>query len=156
MRAAVVAVTAAGVLAAGCGGTEAFDPTPVKTFKITPAASGQPTAVPTPSPEATEPAAGTPGAATEITIQGVSSTFDPEEVSAPAGLITIIFDNRDAGVVHNIHVYRGDDNDGEDMGQTELEAGRIEQRLDLTLTPDSYYYVCDVHPTTMEGTLTVS
>jgi plastocyanin len=53
-------------------------------------------------------------------------------------------------------VYRGEDNDGEDMGQTELEAGRIEQRLDLTLTPDSYYYVCDVHPTTMEGTLTVS
>jgi plastocyanin len=147
----------------GCGETGDADPTPVRTFKITPAANATVTSVATEpagsptAPAVTTPTAvpGTPGAGTTIEIAGISNEFDVEEVTAPAGPITVIFDNRDGGVLHNIHFFAGDDADGEDVGETELEVGPIEQVLELNLEPGEYYYRCDAHPTTMEGILTV-
>ena len=41
-----------------------------------------------------------------------------------------------------------------DSPATELEPGPNTQSLDVTLTPGSYEYVCDLHPN-MVGTLTV-
>lgn len=81
--------------------------------------------------------------------------FDKTELRAKAGEIRIELDNQDAGIVHNIHVYRGTDATGEDMGMTELEAGPVQQTLTLTLEAGEYFYVCDAHPATMSGTLIV-
>jgi plastocyanin len=108
------------------------------------------------TPEATASAA-TPasGEGTTITIVGVSSTFDEKEIEAPAGLITIIFDNQDSGIVHNVRFFDGDDADADVVGETELESGPIEQTLVMELDAGSYYFQCDAHPTTMTGTLTV-
>lgn len=154
---ALTAVLAAALFAAGCGEPTALDPTPVKTFKITPASGSPGISTPTPATTATAvPAATTPGAGTNLEIVGVSSTFDKEELSAPAGPVRIEFDNQDAGVVHNLHLYKGKNAKGEDIAETELESGPLEQELKVTLEPGEYFYVCDAHPTTMKGVLTVS
>src|SRR5512134_1820118 len=96
------ALLALGALAAaGCGETGDTDPTPVQTFKITPA--GNATAPPQASAEPDEPTVEpTPpdgnGDATTIEIAAINTTFDVEEATAPAGSITIDFDNRDSGI----------------------------------------------------------
>lgn len=146
------------VLGAGCGETGDSDPTPVTTFQITPAANA--TAAPATTTEAPTAAATAPTSATSdaggpLTLVGVNNTFEPEELAAPAGSITIEFDNRDGGVVHNVHIFLGSDNDGESVAETELEVGPTEQTVTFEAEAGEYYYVCDAHPTTMEGTLTV-
>jgi plastocyanin len=138
--------------AVACGGTADTDPTPVATFKITPAAGGaRPQATATVAPLATPPA---PAGPVVIEVSGADNLFDVESLAAASGTLTIVFDNRDVGVVHNIHVFRGNSARGESVGETELEAGPLEQRLELTLTPGEYFYQCDAHPATMTGTLT--
>lgn len=151
----------AAALATGCGESRPLDPTPVKTWKITPAAT-QPgsvdTAVPTEPPAETPspPSDGTPAAGTVLEVAAISSTFDVTELQAPAGSITIKYDNRDAGVIHNFALFRGEDASGEFIDATELESGPIEQELTVELEPGTYFYQCDAHPTTMKGTLIVS
>jgi plastocyanin len=156
--AAVFSIALAAALAAwGCGETGDTDPTPVQTFKITPAA-GAATRPPESTPVASPTGAATPGAtgsSSTIVIEGVSSTFDVEEITAQAGTITLEFDNRDGGVIHNLHVFRGDDADGESVAESELEVGPVRQTLVFEAAPGNYYYQCDSHPTTMKGTLTV-
>jgi plastocyanin len=154
-RALAAGLVGTAIVSWACGETGATDPTPVQTFKITPA-SGR-TVAPSPSAAAGSPtAAATPGGpAAAITIAGISSTFDKEEVTAPAGPVTIEFDNRDGGVIHNIHFFNGDDADGESVGETELETGPVKQTLTMDLEAGAYFYQCDAHPTTMTGTLTV-
>ncbi|HXK33507.1 MAG TPA: cupredoxin domain-containing protein [Dehalococcoidia bacterium] len=156
MRFAMIAAAAGALLAAGCADTdETDDPTPVQTWKITPASTGQPPPG-TPTPAATE-APGTPSAdGTVLNVVGVSNTFDVEELTAPAGTITIQFDNEDAAVIHNIHFFAGDDASGEDIAATELAPGPVEQTLTMELEPGTYFYQCDAHPTTMKGILTVT
>ena len=145
----------ASLAADGCANDAASDPTPVQTFKITPAANAtsapQQTEAPATPTEATSPSPdGTP-----IAIAGIGSEFNVEEVSTPAGSVTVEFDNRDGGVLHNIHFFKGGDNDGESVAETELEVGPITQTLTFDVEPGEYFYQCDAHPTTMEGILTV-
>ena len=136
-----------------CGSAANVDPTPVQTFKITPAAKttlpGSPVA-PTAAAIAS-PAA--PGA--EIMLVGQDLKFDKTALTASVGPITIKFSNEDGGVPHNLQVFEGTDAKGKSVGQTDLVPGPIEQELKLDLTAGEYYYHCDVHPTTMKGTLTV-
>ena len=75
--------------------------------------------------------------------------WDTDCLRADAGPLTIEVDNRDDGVNHNVHLP-----DAPDSPATELEQGPNTQALDVTLTPGSYEYVCDLHPN-MVGTLTV-
>jgi plastocyanin len=150
--------TLAIIAGAGCGTSRPFDPTPVKTFKITPAAATRSPAAAATAPAtapATAAAVGDGADAPPLDLIGRDSKFDRTELSASAGAVTIRFDNRDAGVPHNVHVYRGTGAGGESMGQTELDAGPVKQELRLNLQPGAYYYQCDAHPSTMKGTLTV-
>jgi plastocyanin len=72
--------------------------------------------------------------------------FDPDEVHIPAGHpATIVIDNRDDGVNHNIHV-----EDAPEPDRTPLEPGRSRQALTVDLQPGEYTFVCDLHPN-MEG-----
>jgi plastocyanin len=141
-----------------CGETGDTDPTPVTTFKITPAAGGgTPQVTPAVSPTAAQPTpatAGTPGTGV-IAIAASNSTFDTQSVEAAAGSITVEFDNQDGGVVHNIHFYKGNDAKGESVADTDLAPGPVKQTLNFDAQAGSYYYQCDAHPTTMKGKLTV-
>jgi plastocyanin len=96
------------------------------------------------------------GEGNEVTLVSKNTLFDKSELEATAGEVTIIHDNQDGGIIHNVHVYKGSDADGEDKGMTELEAGPVVQELELTLDEGEHFYVCDSHPATMSGTLTVT
>jgi plastocyanin len=152
---ALAGLTALGVLAAGCGSTNSSDPTPVKTFKITPASGDQATATAVPVVSATATSDGGTGGATTLTIVGQDVKFDKDELSARAGEVTIEFDNKDSGVPHNIHFHKGPKVSDASLEATDLESGPVEQTLTLTLEAGEYYYQCDAHPATMKGVLTV-
>jgi len=81
-----------------------------------------------------------------------SRAFDQTSVEAPAGSVSVVFTNNEAGVPHNVHVYAGTDAEQRDVGETRLERGPDRQVLTLQLPAGTYRYVCDVHPV-MEGTL---
>jgi plastocyanin len=82
-----------------------------------------------------------------------ASGFDQTELVVPAGeRFTICLDNGDTGVQHNFAAYleRG----GDLIGKTEIETAPAVQTAELgPLDAGEYWYQCDVHPTTMTGTM---
>ena len=87
---------------------------------------------------------------TEITISSESTDFDIEEFQVPVGEeVTVTYENKDEGVVHNLNVTDVDD------AATDLEAGEVTQELTFTIDePGTYDYVCDAHRAAMKGTIT--
>lgn len=84
----------------------------------------------------------------DLVIVAEDMAFDPDEVSVAAGEpVTIVIDNRDDGVNHNIHV-----EDAPAPNKTPLEQGVSQQALTVTLPEGSYEFVCDIHPN-MTGTM---
>jgi plastocyanin len=78
--------------------------------------------------------------------------FVPVSLAAPAGAVTIVLDNRDAGIAHNINVFSGNTS----IGATAPAVGPVTESLSLgTLAPGTYRFVCDVHPQAMHGVLVV-
>jgi len=106
------------------------------------------------APSATKPP-GTPtqSAATAATGQGTTLTivaknllWDKRELTAKPGDATIVMDNQDPGIPHNLHVFQGTESKGQDFGKTDIAAGPVKQTLKLNLTAGDYFLVCDVHP----------
>lgn len=153
MMAMVVAALALSACGSG-GGSGGATSTPAQTAP-TAAATAAPSAM------AASPAAGATGSATgargstELTVRAVNITFDKTSLTAPAGAATITFTNADNGVSHNFHLYKGSDDTGTSLGMTDIKAGPDTQQLKVTLTPGTYFYMCDVHPQ-MTGTITVT
>lgn len=147
--------------AAACTSGAKQEPTPVQTWKITPASGTRPPATPTtaataaPTQPAGTPTAGTPSAGTTITVSAQNILFDKTALTAPAGAVTIEFVNKDSGVSHNIHFFKGSSASGESVGLTPIKTGPATDTVTLTFEKGDYYYQCDVHPTTMTGKLTV-
>ncbi|HXF73325.1 MAG TPA: cupredoxin domain-containing protein [Actinomycetota bacterium] len=90
-----------------------------------------------------------PGAAT----QGFAET----KLTAPAGQpFTITFDNQDAGVPHDVAIHAAEDFSDQAIAATTPEPGPVTQTLEVpALDPGTYYFRCDVHPTTMTGRIEV-
>ena len=158
VRLAAIALCASLFAATGvaCESAADNDPTPVQTFKITPAPADYATSAPAIASTATEVSA--PAAASSsvtLVTKGSNLKFDKESITVAAGPVTITFDNQDSGIPHNINVFEGTDAKGTSVGKTDLETGPVTQELKLDLKPGTYFYHCDAHPTTMKGTLTV-
>lgn len=86
----------------------------------------------------------------DVVVVAEDMAFDPDEVRVAAGEpVTIVIDNRDEGVNHNIHV-----EDAPAPNKTRLEQGVSHQALTVNLEPGEYDFVCDIHPT-MTGTIVV-
>jgi mono/diheme cytochrome c family protein/plastocyanin len=125
-------------------------PVPPDPAPVTQPACGQnlPAAVPTASGPVT------PSATLSIISSGTA--FSATTLLGIAGQpLTLTHDNQDAGIAHNIHFYKGEDKSGEDVAQTDIEAGPVTQTLNFgPLDAGDYFFQCDVHPGQMEGTLT--
>ena len=155
-RAALALIVGVGLtLSLACGNAVEQDPTPITTQPITPAAPRTPIATTPPEPTATTDPNATPAGATTLTLVAKNIDFDTDELEAPAGEITFVVDNQDAGVPHNAAIYEGDDAKGELMGKTKLKNGKSIDEVTLTLESGEYFFVCDAHPN-MKGKLTVN
>jgi plastocyanin len=129
-------------LAAACGGGGDDDD------------NGDATRPPSTSAPATQPPSnGEPSSTLQLV--ALNTLWDKTELRAKAGTVTIEVDNQDAGIVHNLRVFKEEGEEQEDVGMTELEAGPVKQTLVVELEVGEYGYICDSHPATMEGKLIV-
>jgi len=97
----------------------------------------------------------TPGTTegTTFTVTAMGMAFDTTTITVPAGAhLTITFRNNDEGVSHNIAFYTSS------AATTVIYKGaRITgvssttYTFDAPATPGTYFFRCDVHPTTMTG-----
>lgn len=95
------------------------------------------------------------GIALEAPSGAAATGFAETTLTAPANKpFTICFNNQDSGVPHNVHVLTAQN--GTSIAAAGIVMGPAQVNLDVpALKPGSYFYQCDVHQTTMTGTLTV-
>jgi plastocyanin len=141
-------------------------------------ASGEPSAGASaaPSSAASAPAAGSPapsasaaasasasasGGAGELTIkapEGAATTgFDPTTLETAAGTaFTLTFENEDSQAQHNLVLQNPDGTAVTVEGDTAPFQGPGDRSYQVpALTAGAYKYVCQIHPSSMIGTLTV-
>jgi hypothetical protein len=116
----------------------------------------EPTAEPTVEPT-TVPAGECEPSGTALKVTAMNSVFDSECLAGPAGKpFTIVFDNMDAGIPHNVAIYT------DESAATELFVGEVFSGPDKVtyevpaIEAGSNFFRCDVHPTTMTGTFVVA
>ena len=113
---------------------------------------------PSASAAATSPAsAACAPAGTALQLVALNAVFDTDCLAAPAGKpFTIAFDNQDAGVPHNVSIYT-DDSATKSLFVGELVTGPTQVTYEVGALPaGTYFFRCDVHPTTMTGTFIVA
>jgi plastocyanin len=170
---------AAVLLLAGCAGTPpgwTYAPAPPITPPPSTNASGSPgasgatgSAAPSGGPASAAPSgsaaqsgapqtSGGPAASgPTVTISASNAQgFDTPQVDAPADkAFTLVFDNKDAANMHNVVIMKPDGSPVE-MGDTSFFIGPATRTYQVPALPaGSYPFQCQVHPTTMKGTLTV-
>ncbi len=93
---------------------------------------------------------------TTVQITAKNLQFDKRCLAAPANqAFTIQFSNQDAGVPHNVSVFR-DRSGGEPLVEGEIVTGVTETTYDgPALEAGDYFFVCEVHPP-MNGTFRVA
>jgi len=100
--------------------------------------------------------AGTPVAATTTPVISASSavSFDQSEIVVAAGKpLTLTFDNKNAGVPHNVAIYDGPA-EARNLFKGEIVTGPKQVIYNVPPLPaGSYYFVCQVHAN-MHGTIT--
>ncbi len=89
----------------------------------------------------------------QATIRAVNVSFDPAEVTLPAGTpLRIILDNQDSGVPHDIRVFQGD----HEFARSPTVTGPAQTEVRFgPLPPGRYQFGCTIHPN-MLGTLIIS
>jgi plastocyanin len=93
-----------------------------------------------------------------VTLEAKGIKFTQEELTFAAGAeIRMTFKNEDAGTQHNFALFGGADVTAPPVFQGSLTTGPTTVTYTFTAPtkPGSYFFHCDVHPTTMTGTATV-
>jgi plastocyanin len=110
-----------------------------------------------PQKEEVEPALVTLVAGPKASTEG----FEQTSLTFPADRpVDLEFDNEEQGVEHNVDIYQQDPADS--PGQTPLLKGQHvvgPAKISYAVAPmpeGSYFFLCEVHPTTMQGTITAS
>jgi cytochrome c oxidase subunit 2 len=88
-----------------------------------------------------------------VDISALNVAFEQSEVRVPAGAgFRIVFDNKDAGIPHNVAIHR-DSPTGEEVFKGEIFNGPGQRDYEVPeLEAGTYAFVCTVHPN-MTGTL---
>lgn len=105
-----------------------------------------------PPPEQTEQPAEEGG----LVISAVNIQFDKDELTAPPNTeVTLTFENNDAGIPHNVAVYRTEAAaDAIFVGEL-FNGVKTEEYVFTTPEVGEYYFRCDVHPA-MDGAFVVT
>ena len=87
---------------------------------------------------------------TSFTIVADDMAWNLDRIFVPSGTeITATIENKDDGILHNLHVKAPGD------PATELERAPVTQTLRFTIDePGDYEFLCDIHPS-MDGTIQV-
>ena len=125
--------------------------TPTPTLTPTPTSTAAPTPTPTPTPTET-------GQSVTVNLVAHNIAFNMSTITVPAGAsVTVNFDNQDSGIPHNFAVYTNS------SATTEIFRGQIitgpattTYHFTAPSTPGTYFFRCDVHPTSMTGSFVVT
>jgi len=127
-----------------------------------PAASASiaPSTAPSVEPSASgSPAASGGGASLTITapVGAATAGFQPTTLDAPANAaFTLTFDNQDNQAMHNLILTKPDGSNVPVQGDTAFFMGPGQRVYQVpALQSGTYPFMCQVHPTTMKGTLEV-
>jgi plastocyanin len=145
------AVILIGACIAGCAAPPGTTPTPTPTTAPPTTTIPATTTVP---PTTTSP----PGGAVDVYLQAKNIAFNRSTISVPAGAtVNVHFDNQDQGVPHNFAVYTNSQATDKIFSGT-IITGVSQTTYTFTApsTPGNYFFRCDVHPTVMTGTFTVT
>jgi plastocyanin len=90
-----------------------------------------------------------------VSLTAKDITFSTDAISVrPGEPIALRFDNEDAGVQHNVAIFRGPDASAPVVFRGDLVTGVASATYQVSaLQPGQYFFHCDVHPT-MHGTIT--
>jgi plastocyanin len=147
------------LFAAACGGgdddsSSAATSTPASTATVSSSSGSSGTT-------GSSGAAGSSGAVngSEASVELVAKDlkFDKDEITLKANTeTTVTLDNKDNGVLHNFSIYKSSDA-AESEFKGDLTTGPATTDYTVPALPaGTYYFRCDVHPDTMNGTVTVS
>jgi plastocyanin len=104
-------------------------------------------------------ASGGAGASLTVTapVGASAGGFDPTKLETSANApFTLEFDNQDTGVTHDLVLKNPDGSKVAVTGDAAIFAGPGQRTFGVpALAAGAYSYLCEVHPTTMTGTLTV-
>jgi plastocyanin len=169
---ALIVLLAACTSGAGPGWT--YAPAPSATPVASGGASGEPGAsasapaasASAPAASASAPAAsGSPaasgGSGSTVTIKApmgaATAGFDPTTATAAANAaFQLVFDNEDNQAPHNLILQNPDGSNVAVQGDTAFFTGPGQREYSVpALAAGQYKYLCQVHPTTMLGTLTI-
>ncbi len=115
--------------------------------------TGKLQAVPSGSGGPGETGPGGPGGGVTVVAQNI--TFDTSTIHLEPVPTTITFENRDAGVQHNIAIY-ADSSLSDELFNGDLVTGPDTAQYQVpALQPGEHYFQCNVHPT-MNGSVLVS
>ena len=126
-----------------------------------PPAGGPPSPVVTTPRPTTPPAPQCSPGGTALQIAAQSVAFDKSCLAAPADTaFTIVFDNRDAGLPHNVTIYRtpaASERLGGATGAGDFITGPEQVTYNVPAQPaGTYFFRCDLHPAQMTGTFVVA
>jgi plastocyanin len=90
-----------------------------------------------------------------VSLSAKDLQFSTDAISVqPDEPIALTFDNQDAGVQHNVAIFKGPDATAPPVFRGDLVTGVASATYDVpALQPGQYFFHCDVHPT-MHGTIT--
>jgi plastocyanin len=93
-----------------------------------------------------------------ITVTAAGMAFDTSTITVSAGAhVTITFNNNDNGIPHNIAFYTSSAATTVIYkGENILGVSNITYTFDAPTTPGTYFFRCDMHPTTMTGDFIVN
>ena len=99
----------------------------------------------------------TPGGPVNVTIVAKGLAYDKRSITASPGAdMTVVLDNQDAGVLHNIAFYTNRSAATKSyVGELTAGPGKLTENFKAPSAAGNYFFRCDAHPDQMTGTFTV-
>jgi plastocyanin len=100
----------------------------------------------------------TPGPSVTIGLIAQGMAFDKSSITVQAGAsVTLNFNNKDGGIPHNFALYTNSSTTTSIfVGQVIQGPATITYKFNAPATAGTYFFRCDIHPTSMTGSFIVT